>query len=202
MVWLRLVLSATMMVWVQLVFLWQPSHGCCLLYALADSTKISNSWYGISIIIAFSLFQHAYNDGRLEDVVLRHLGTEDGSTVIAKDNRFALVCSCTNCMIWFQLHSSLVFSKFVVFPDFQIFSPGCICSWSELFKYSNCKYKMLPCALAACSFRLFHFFHAEVKLALSQEGVYCFLAGCFLQPRIIRNLSAGIMFYSLHCSCV
>ncbi|KAG6435122.1 hypothetical protein SASPL_106773 [Salvia splendens] len=28
---------------------------------------------------------HAYRDGRLEEVVLRHLGAEDGNTVIAKD---------------------------------------------------------------------------------------------------------------------
>ncbi|KAK6162954.1 hypothetical protein DH2020_002795 [Rehmannia glutinosa] len=30
---------------------------------------------------------HAYRDGRLEEVVLRHLGAEDGNTVIAKDIR-------------------------------------------------------------------------------------------------------------------
>lgn len=31
--------------------------------------------------------QHAYRDGRLEEVVLRHLGNEDGQTVIAKHIR-------------------------------------------------------------------------------------------------------------------
>lgn len=31
--------------------------------------------------------QHAYRDGRTEEVVLRHLGSEDGNTVIAKDIR-------------------------------------------------------------------------------------------------------------------
>ena len=32
--------------------------------------------------------QHAYRDGRLEEVVLRHLGNEDGQTVISKHIRF------------------------------------------------------------------------------------------------------------------
>ncbi|GAY36973.1 hypothetical protein CUMW_025730 [Citrus unshiu] len=32
---------------------------------------------------------HAYTDGRLEEVVLRHLGSDDGSTVIAKDIRLS-----------------------------------------------------------------------------------------------------------------
>ncbi|THG00173.1 hypothetical protein TEA_003366 [Camellia sinensis var. sinensis] len=34
---------------------------------------------------------HAYRDGRLEEVVLRHLGAEDGHTVIAKNIRFCLL---------------------------------------------------------------------------------------------------------------
>ncbi|KAG6438460.1 hypothetical protein SASPL_103403 [Salvia splendens] len=33
-------------------------------------------------------YKHAYRDGRLEEVVLRHLGAEDGNTVIAKDIRW------------------------------------------------------------------------------------------------------------------
>ncbi|KAH9774462.1 putative RING-type E3 ubiquitin transferase C3H69 [Citrus sinensis] len=33
--------------------------------------------------------EHAYTDGRLEEVVLRHLGSDDGSTVIAKDIRLS-----------------------------------------------------------------------------------------------------------------
>lgn len=33
------------------------------------------------------LLQHQHRDGRLEEVVLRHLGSEDGSTVIAKNIR-------------------------------------------------------------------------------------------------------------------
>ncbi|KAJ4969889.1 hypothetical protein NE237_002988 [Protea cynaroides] len=34
-------------------------------------------------------YKHAYRDGRLEEVVLRHLGSEDGNTVIAKDIRIS-----------------------------------------------------------------------------------------------------------------
>lgn len=34
-------------------------------------------------------YKHAYRDGRLEEVVLRHLGDEDGQTVIAKDIRLS-----------------------------------------------------------------------------------------------------------------
>lgn len=34
-------------------------------------------------------YKHAYRDGRLEEVVLRHLGAEDGDTVIAKDIRLS-----------------------------------------------------------------------------------------------------------------
>ena len=37
--------------------------------------------------------QHAYRDGRLEEVALRHLGAEDGQTVIAKNIRFCLLPS-------------------------------------------------------------------------------------------------------------
>ncbi|KAJ8538409.1 hypothetical protein K7X08_014949 [Anisodus acutangulus] len=34
-------------------------------------------------------YKHQYRDGRLEEVVLRHLGSEDGSTVIAKNIRLS-----------------------------------------------------------------------------------------------------------------
>ncbi|KAE9459804.1 hypothetical protein C3L33_08269, partial [Rhododendron williamsianum] len=34
-------------------------------------------------------YMHAYRDGRLEEVVLRHLGAEDGHTVIAKNIRLS-----------------------------------------------------------------------------------------------------------------
>ncbi|XP_074343802.1 putative RING-type E3 ubiquitin transferase C3H69 [Apium graveolens] len=34
-------------------------------------------------------YKHAYRDGRLEEVDLRHLGAEDGNTVIAKDIRLS-----------------------------------------------------------------------------------------------------------------
>lgn len=47
--------------------------------------------------------QHAYHDGRLEEVVLRHLGAEDGHTVIAKNIRFSLFL-----FFCFQLSISLL----------------------------------------------------------------------------------------------
>ncbi|XWS45708.1 hypothetical protein CRYUN_Cryun14cG0002800 [Craigia yunnanensis] len=34
-------------------------------------------------------YKHAYRDGQLEEVVLRHLGAEDGHTIIAKDMRLS-----------------------------------------------------------------------------------------------------------------
>ncbi|GLT84175.1 hypothetical protein SLE2022_024220 [Rubroshorea leprosula] len=34
-------------------------------------------------------YKHAYRDGRLEEIVLRHLGSEDGQTVIAKNIRLS-----------------------------------------------------------------------------------------------------------------
>ncbi|KAL2478505.1 E3 ubiquitin-protein ligase [Forsythia ovata] len=34
-------------------------------------------------------YKHAYRDGRLEEVVIRHLGAEDGNTVIAKNIRLS-----------------------------------------------------------------------------------------------------------------
>ncbi|XP_068638438.1 E3 ubiquitin-protein ligase makorin-like [Aristolochia californica] len=34
-------------------------------------------------------YKHAYRDGNLEEVVLRHLGAEDGNTVIAKNTRLS-----------------------------------------------------------------------------------------------------------------
>jgi len=39
------------------------------------------------------LFQHAYRDGSLEQVALRHLDAEDGNIVIAKNIRFILFIS-------------------------------------------------------------------------------------------------------------
>ena len=48
--------------------------------------------------------QHAYRDGRLEEVVLRHLGSEDGETVIAKNITFCLCLS-------FLFHFSIFFHK-------------------------------------------------------------------------------------------
>lgn len=53
--------------------------------------------------------QHAYTDGRLEEVVLRHLGSDDGSTVIAKDIRFTNLSQLT--VTWFK--SSFFFYLFL-----------------------------------------------------------------------------------------
>ncbi|XP_019230297.1 PREDICTED: E3 ubiquitin-protein ligase makorin-like isoform X2 [Nicotiana attenuata] len=38
---------------------------------------------------ASCFYKHQYRDGRLEEVVLRHLGSEDGSTVVAKNIRLS-----------------------------------------------------------------------------------------------------------------
>jgi hypothetical protein len=43
---------------------------------------------GSSALMFF--LQHGYRDGSLEEVVIRHLGAEDGHSVIAKDIRFSL----------------------------------------------------------------------------------------------------------------
>lgn len=47
------------------------------------------------VFIDIPSLQHAYTDGRLEEVVLRHLGSDDGSTVIAKDIRFTNLSQLT-----------------------------------------------------------------------------------------------------------
>lgn len=57
----------------------------------------------------FFQLQHAYRDGRVEDVVLRHLGNEDGQTVIAKNIRLYPVP--------FQFH----FSSFTWFTSLTSF---------------------------------------------------------------------------------
>lgn len=68
--------------------------------------------WDLIVIAPFLLFQHAYRDGRLEESSLRHLGAEDGNTVIAKDIRSAIAfvpfyhfLFLFNCIIWLQLHS-------------------------------------------------------------------------------------------------
>ncbi|XP_016437044.1 E3 ubiquitin-protein ligase makorin isoform X1 [Nicotiana tabacum] len=38
---------------------------------------------------ASCFYKHQYRDGRLEEVILRHLGSEDGSTVVAKNIRLS-----------------------------------------------------------------------------------------------------------------
>lgn len=79
--------------------------------------------------------QHAYRDGRLEEINLRHLGAEDGITVIAKDIRFLLIIlfdllirvmssiyRIIICFSWLKLF------VFLLSPGFQISSGDCICS--------------------------------------------------------------------------
>lgn len=43
----------------------------------------------LSSVPLCTLLQHAYRDGRLEEVVLRHLGAADGETVIVKNIRLS-----------------------------------------------------------------------------------------------------------------
>ncbi|WOL19475.1 hypothetical protein Cni_G28273 [Canna indica] len=52
-------------------------------------------------------YKHAYRDGRLEEVVLRHLDAEDGSTVIAKDIRFYIICSLSIHLVYHELYIAL-----------------------------------------------------------------------------------------------
>lgn len=51
------------------------------------------------VFIDIPSLQHAYTDGRLEEVVLRHLGSDDGSTVIAKDIRFTNLSQLTVTLV-------------------------------------------------------------------------------------------------------
>lgn len=51
------------------------------------------------VFIDIPSLQHAYTDGRLEEVVLRHLGSDDGSTVIAKDIRFTSLSQLTVTLV-------------------------------------------------------------------------------------------------------
>ena len=48
------------------------------------------------------ILQHAFHDGRLEEVVLRHLDAEDGQTVIAKDIRYCWCLPITQVSFLFQ----------------------------------------------------------------------------------------------------
>lgn len=61
----------------------------CVFTVLLIRSDIFHSFICIDIL----LMQHAYRDGRLEEVVLRHLGAEDGHVMIAKNIRFYLVSS-------------------------------------------------------------------------------------------------------------
>lgn len=53
-----------------------------------DQVYLTLGCYEVPILMEFTYLQHAHRDGRLEEVVLRHLGAKDGDTVIAKDIRF------------------------------------------------------------------------------------------------------------------
>ncbi|KAK9015253.1 hypothetical protein V6N11_006369 [Hibiscus sabdariffa] len=48
-------------------------------------------------------YKHAYRDGRLEEVALRHLGAEDGNTVIAKNIRLSDFLSDLHIRTYMQL---------------------------------------------------------------------------------------------------
>jgi hypothetical protein len=61
------------------------------------NVKLLANWSLSSILIpllclayswGFYFLQHAYRDGRLEEVTLRHLDCDDGSTLIAKNIRY------------------------------------------------------------------------------------------------------------------
>lgn len=43
------------------------------------------------VIVILSLVQHAFKDGTIEEVKLRHLASADGATVIVKDIRYERV---------------------------------------------------------------------------------------------------------------
>ncbi|WMV49668.1 hypothetical protein MTR67_043053 [Solanum verrucosum] len=55
----------------------------------ASITGHKERWKIIPACIWWSVWKHQHRDGRLEEVVLRHLGSEDGSTVIAKNIRLS-----------------------------------------------------------------------------------------------------------------
>lgn len=77
------------------------------------------------------LLQHAYRDGHLEEVALRHLGAEDGQTVIAKNIRFQLLAVnlCffkKSCSIFTALSDAfstflyvIILCEFIVFQAFR-----------------------------------------------------------------------------------
>ncbi|KAG6496647.1 hypothetical protein ZIOFF_044517 [Zingiber officinale] len=61
-------------------------------------------------------YKHAYRDGRLEEVVLRHLDADDGGTVIAKNIRLSdFLCNLTIL----KLHSILLKKPVPIIEDYQ-----------------------------------------------------------------------------------
>ena len=84
------------------------------------------------IFMDILLMQHAYRDGRLEEVVLRHLGAEDGHVMIAKNIRFYIASSFLvnlfsndRSKAAFCVHS-FILTKWRVFSGFQTSLVACI----------------------------------------------------------------------------
>lgn len=69
----------------------------------------------------FSL-QHAHWDGRLEEITLRHIGNQDGLTVIAKNIRFCFV----DLLLVVYFCSTLPFINLKLFSGCRNFSVTCI----------------------------------------------------------------------------
>lgn len=86
----------------------------------------------ISIVNMDYILQHAYRDGRLEEVVLRHIGAEDGNTVIAKNIRFPFFSFCLLIFLGIGVLYSL--NKFLHFTySFTFYVPLLILSGSPTF---------------------------------------------------------------------
>lgn len=63
--------------------------------------------------------QHAYRDGQLEEVALRHLRAEDGRTIITKNIRYSLCLFCT-----FASRTKAIYSHLLVVFSFQSCLPS------------------------------------------------------------------------------
>lgn len=70
-----------------LTFLIRVSFAC-IFVSMLEQVLFTYNNYALNMAVVW--LQHAYRDGRLEEVALRHLGNEDGQTVIATNIRFAL----------------------------------------------------------------------------------------------------------------
>ncbi|KAG7014236.1 hypothetical protein SDJN02_24411, partial [Cucurbita argyrosperma subsp. argyrosperma] len=65
---------------------------------------------------------HAHWDGRLEEITLRHIGNQDGLTVIAKNIRFCFV----DLLLVVYFCSTLPFINLKLFSGCRNFSVTCI----------------------------------------------------------------------------